>query len=107
MNQYQQHTLVCADEASLHSSHQYPKEEIPECSGADRAIGDGVSTIYPTAVCHMGYPNGYSSMGGFDADYARGNLKAYQLNGSTNEADDDRHSARAFSDGRQERGQAP
>ncbi|PCD31562.1 hypothetical protein FGRA07_10105 [Fusarium graminearum] len=107
MNQYQQHTLACADEASLYHSHQFPKEESSEWSGTDRPAGNGISTMYPAAVCHSGHPNGSLSMGGFDVEHSRGNLKAYQHNWSTNETDNDRHGARASDSGRQERGQAP
>ncbi|RGP74409.1 hypothetical protein FSPOR_1418 [Fusarium sporotrichioides] len=107
MNQYQQHTLACVDEASLHYSHQVPKGETSEWSGADRAAGNGVSTMYPVAICHSGYPNGSSSIGDFNVEHSRGNLKAYQHNYSTNETDNERHSARASDNGRQERIQAP
>ncbi|KAG8677009.1 hypothetical protein FPOAC2_03126 [Fusarium poae] len=106
-NQYQQHTLACVDEASLHHSHQYPKEETSEWSGVDRAAGNGISTVYPVVVCHPGHPNGSSSTYGFDVEHSRGNIKAYQHNWSTNESDNDRHGTRASESGRQERGQAP
>ncbi|RGP64074.1 hypothetical protein FLONG3_9696 [Fusarium longipes] len=107
VNQYQQHTLACAGEASLYSSRQYPEEETSECFNADRATSDGVSTVYPTMGCHSGYFNGYPSASGFDTDHAHGNLKAYQYNGSASEVVDNRHGARASSDNRQERGEVP
>ncbi|KAH7003625.1 hypothetical protein EDB82DRAFT_550053 [Fusarium venenatum] len=106
-NQYQQHTLACVDEASLHYSHQFPKEETSEWSGVDRAAGNGISTVYPMAVCHSGLPNRSSSTGGFDVEHSRGNIKAYQHNWSTNETDNGWQGARASENGRQERGQAP
>lgn len=99
-SQYQQHTLACVDETSFHSSDQHLREEIPERSGADPATGNGVST-YSAAVCHFKHPDRHASLGGFDVDFACGNLQAFQHNRSTNEADDERNGASASRNGHQ------
>ncbi|KAF9772678.1 hypothetical protein IL306_009602 [Fusarium sp. DS 682] len=94
MNQYQQHTLACVDQASLRPSRQYPKEEILEYGGADQVPDEGVSTTLPTVAYRPRHQHGYASMTQFDDSLARGNYQAYQHNLSTNEGDENRYSGR-------------
>lgn len=106
-NQRQQYTLAGTDETSLHSSHQYHKEEVPEPSGADLVNGEVVSTTYPTAAYRSNHQTGYASLGGLDANYVDDNLQAHQYRRSTNEAGDDQHDAQGSRNGLQERDRIP
>uniref|UniRef100_A0A0D2XNF0 Uncharacterized protein n=1 Tax=Fusarium oxysporum (strain Fo5176) TaxID=660025 RepID=A0A0D2XNF0_FUSOF len=95
MNQYQQHTLASVDQASLCSSRQYPKEEVPEYGVADLVTDEGVPTTQPTVAYRPRYQHGYASAAEFDDTLARGNYQAYQHNLSTNDDEENFHGHRA------------
>lgn len=95
MNQYQQHTLASVDQASLCSSRQYPKEEVPEYGVADLVTDEGVPTTQPAVAYRPRYQHGYASTAEFDDTLARGNYQAYQHNLSTNDDEENFHGDRA------------
>ncbi|KAH7164327.1 hypothetical protein DER46DRAFT_506302 [Fusarium sp. MPI-SDFR-AT-0072] len=95
MNQYQQHTLASVDQASLRSSRQYPKEEVPEYGVADLVTDEGVPTTQPAVAYRPRYQHGYASTAEFDDTLARGNYQAYQHNISTNDDEENFHGDRA------------
>ncbi|KAI3584821.1 hypothetical protein IWW34DRAFT_608748 [Fusarium oxysporum f. sp. albedinis] len=95
MNQYQQHTLASVDQASLCSSRQYPKEEVPEYGVADLVSDEGVPTTQPAVAYRPRYQHGYASTAEFDDTLARGNYQAYQHNLSTNDDKENFHGDRA------------
>ncbi|QKD54595.2 uncharacterized protein FOBCDRAFT_293337 [Fusarium oxysporum Fo47] len=95
MNQYQQHTLASVDQASLCSSRQYPKEEVPEYGVADLVTDEGVPTTQPAVAYRPRYQHGYASTAEFDDTLARGNYQAYQHNLSTNDDKENFHDDRA------------
>ncbi|KAH7204050.1 hypothetical protein DER44DRAFT_747519 [Fusarium oxysporum] len=95
MNQYQQHTLASVDQASLCSSCQYPKEEVPEYGVADLVTDEGVPTTQPAVAYRPRYQHGYASTAEFDDTLARGNYQAYQHSLSTNDDEENFHGDRA------------
>ncbi|PCD35431.1 hypothetical protein AU210_008001 [Fusarium oxysporum f. sp. radicis-cucumerinum] len=95
MNQYQQHTLASVDQASLCSSRQYPKEEVPEYGVADLVTDEGVPTTQPAVAYRPRYQHAYASTAEFDDTLARGNYQAYQHNLSTNDDKENFHGDRA------------
>ncbi|KAL5623052.1 hypothetical protein FOBRF1_002302 [Fusarium oxysporum] len=95
MNQYQQHTLASVDQASLCSSRQYPKEEVPEYGVADLVTDEGVPTTQPAVAYRPRYQHGYASTAEFDDTLARGNYQAYQHSLPTNDDEENFHGDRA------------
>ncbi|KAM0221034.1 hypothetical protein ACHAQD_005790 [Fusarium lateritium] len=91
VNQYQQHTLAYAGEASLPSSRQYPREEISESCGADPGPGEVIPTAFSESTYDPRYQHGYASTGVFGGDHTRGNHQEFQHNHSTSEVDEDWH----------------
>ncbi|WZH43529.1 uncharacterized protein QYS62_004536 [Fusarium acuminatum] len=90
-NQYQQHTLAFTGETSLHSSHQYPREENSESCGAGLSPGEVIPTPYSTSTYDPRYQHDYASTGVFGGDHTRGNHQEFQHNLSTSDGEEDWH----------------